>query len=332
VIRRLLPRVWLLAAFAQGALCRAALPEPEQFVANVDVGRAVPANHVFDLELWDLTYAERSEWFGRVLREFERVAKTSQCDAVGQRRLAMIDWTAFAISIDSEAAWSAARTLALARAEKLDQAIDAAAANVRTDSSARITELRRRFARDMAVRTAKLNPGWIEDLPEAAADAWNIARRARMHAIQCANSAWLRVQMAEIGWFTIADYGADSDNAAWHLVQHADSEVRFQRATLEFLESLPQGATSRTNLAYLQDRVAVNEGRPQRYGTQGRCTAEGEWRPYEVEAPAQLATKRESLGIEVADPVADVGRSGCLTAPTASELAHMRRPRSGAPP
>ena len=42
----------------------------------------------------------------------------------------------------------------------------------------------------------------------------------------------------------------------------------------------------------LYDRVAVNEGRPQRYGTQGRCTGPGSWEPRPIEEAANVDARR----------------------------------------
>src|SRR5690606_5982636 len=93
-----------------------------------------------------------------------------------------------------------------------------------------------------------------------------------------ANTKWLKAQVDQDGWFTISKFGADADLAAWLLVQHADRDVAFQADVLRILEPFVATAeTAQTNYAYLYDRVAVNSGRPQRYGTQGLCTAAGVW-------------------------------------------------------
>lgn len=56
---------------------------------------------------------------------------------------------------------------------------------------------------------------------------------------------------------------------AWLLAQHADSDVAFQRRARELLEaSVKAGIAAPRDLAYLADRIADNEHRPQEYGTQ----------------------------------------------------------------
>jgi hypothetical protein len=50
--------------------------------------------------------------------------------------------------------------------------------------------------------------------------------------------------------------------------------------------------------AYLFDRVAANTGRPQRFGTQGRCTSEAGWQPLPLERPGAVDELRRELGLE----------------------------------
>jgi len=53
------------------------------------------------------------------------------------------------------------------------------------------------------------------------------------------------------------------------LAQHAGSDLAFQRYAKGLLEaSVKAGIAAPRDLAYLADRIAVTEGRPQEYGTQ----------------------------------------------------------------
>lgn len=108
-----------------------------------------------------------------------------------------------------------------------------------------------------------------------------------------------KILAAHGGWLKISEFGADVDHSAWLLVQHADQDPAFQREVLARLEKLwPKGETSRSNFAYLWDRVASAEKRPQRYGTQGRCVGVGTWEPNPVEKPeAELDARRAEVGL-----------------------------------
>lgn len=100
-------------------------------------------------------------------------------------------------------------------------------------------------------------------------------------------------------WFTISEFGAEADADAWLIVQHADQDVPFQKEILRRLESLySNGETKPRNYAYLFDRVATNENRPQRYGTQGHCIRAGTWEPKPLENPGQVNDLRKSVGLE----------------------------------
>jgi hypothetical protein len=50
--------------------------------------------------------------------------------------------------------------------------------------------------------------------------------------------------------------------------------------------------------AYLVDRVAHNAGRPQTYGTQGRCVGPGDWQPFDTIELAGLDERRLAVGLE----------------------------------
>ena len=75
--------------------------------------------------------------------------------------------------------------------------------------------------------------------------------------------------VAKYGWPSKRVVGSDGANAAWLLVQHADAELAFQKECLVKMEPLVKtGEVTGKDYAYLFDRVAVGEGKAQRYGTQ----------------------------------------------------------------
>ena len=75
--------------------------------------------------------------------------------------------------------------------------------------------------------------------------------------------------MDEYGWPTAARVGEDAATSAWRVAQHADRDLSLQRRALRLLEeAVSRGEAHPRQLAFLRDRVLVNEGRPQIYGTQ----------------------------------------------------------------
>ncbi len=106
-------------------------------------------------------------------------------------------------------------------------------------------------------------------------------------------TARMKEIVATYGWPGRSLVGSDGANAAWVLVQHADADVAFQRTCLEKMEALVQtGEAARKDFAFLWDRVAVNEGRPQRYGTQ----LDGD-DPLPMEDPAHVDARRKEMGL-----------------------------------
>ncbi len=84
--------------------------------------------------------------------------------------------------------------------------------------------------------------------------------------------ARLKLIIKKHGWPSISLVGKDGAQAAWLMAQHADFDVPFQRSVLSMMEKLAEDKdVNLDNLAYLRDRVAINEGNLQIYGTQGAC-------------------------------------------------------------
>jgi hypothetical protein len=77
------------------------------------------------------------------------------------------------------------------------------------------------------------------------------------------------------GWPTHDLVGEDGSTAAWVIAQHSDLDVEFQERTFELMEAaVAEDQADASELAYLEDRIAVNTTQPQRYGTQVRCAAD----------------------------------------------------------
>lgn len=107
----------------------------------------------------------------------------------------------------------------------------------------------------------------------------------------------LRAIVDRHGWPTKSMVGADGAEAAWLLAQHADTDPSFQERCLGLIEPLvPRGEVQRSEYAYLVDRVRVNRGRPQVYGTQVR-EVPGGYEPEPVEDPAGLDARRAAAGL-----------------------------------
>lgn len=70
------------------------------------------------------------------------------------------------------------------------------------------------------------------------------------------------------GWPTVSKVGEEGAGAAWLLAQHADHDPAFQQQCLVLMKQAEEGEVKPAYVAYLEDRVRVHMGQPQRYGTQ----------------------------------------------------------------
>ena len=116
-------------------------------------------------------------------------------------------------------------------------------------------------------------------------------------SIDAINTAELKRIVEQHGWPTRSMVGNDGAEAAWLLVQHADRDVAFQRKCLTLMNAeLDRKEVFPPNVAYLTDRVLVNDGRPQLYGTQFQSIGGGiRLRP--VLEPEHLEERRAKMGL-----------------------------------
>ena len=99
------------------------------------------------------------------------------------------------------------------------------------------------------------------------------------------------------GWPTFQMVGSDGARSAWLLVQHADQDVQWQEHCLQLMK--PHGATGRAHradIAYLTDRVLVNRGMAQVYGTQFHSVA-GVRKPRPIQDLEHVDERREEMGL-----------------------------------
>jgi pentatricopeptide repeat protein len=84
------------------------------------------------------------------------------------------------------------------------------------------------------------------------------------------NMVFLDSVMQAIGRWPGMDFiGYGGDHAAWLIAQHADNFVEFQEKCYSLLlEAYENNNTDHTNIPYLYDRIMINKGLKQRYGTQ----------------------------------------------------------------
>ncbi|MBD0672165.1 DUF6624 domain-containing protein [Streptomyces sp. CBMA156] len=134
------------------------------------------------------------------------------------------------------------------------------------------------------------------------ANSPDLAEQAAWRRLTARHGDRLAEIMAEHGWPTERTLGAEAARAAWLVAQHADRQLDVQRRAAALLgEAVARGEASARDLAFLRDRLAVNEGREQRYGTQIGAVADGRPVPWPCEDPERLDERRAEVGIEPFD-------------------------------
>ena len=112
------------------------------------------------------------------------------------------------------------------------------------------------------------------------------------------NTDKLKRIILEMGWPTKSKFGEEAAHAAWMIAQHSDKETAFQRLCLEAMKNLSEDEIEKADLALLEDRVRIKEGKPQLYGTQFSVSEDGKFEPEPIEDENNLDKRRKEMGLE----------------------------------
>ena len=131
----------------------------------------------------------------------------------------------------------------------------------------------------------------------------------RMEEVHVRNAARLRDLISEHGWPIEEIAGKDGSEAAWFITQHAIGEPEFHRRALSPLQAAAAaGKIPPWHAAYLEDRIAMQEGRPQRFGTQWMDDPrDGRIRPWKLAEPEHVDSLRISVGLDPLRPIPEPG-------------------------
>lgn len=139
-----------------------------------------------------------------------------------------------------------------------------------------------------------------------------------MEAVHLENAALLDRAFDALGWPGRSVVGEEAARSAFLVLQHAIGRPDVQRRGLALLlDAIPAGDANAIDAAYLSDRIAVFEGRPQLFGTQFDWFA-GALSPSPVAEPELLDERRASVGLP---PIAET-----IAAMRANAAAEGERP------
>lgn len=119
-----------------------------------------------------------------------------------------------------------------------------------------------------------------------------------MEALHNSNARELSQIMETIGYPTSEKVGEEASAAAWLVIQHAIGQPDFmKKAASLFEKAVNDQKADPIGLAYLSDRIAVFEGKPQRYGTQFDWDENGEMKPNQFDNLEKVNERRKALGL-----------------------------------
>ncbi len=112
------------------------------------------------------------------------------------------------------------------------------------------------------------------------------------------NTDTIREIFDSYGYLGFDKVGKAGSNNFWLLVQHADHDREFQEMVLDsMVKAVNAGNADGKSYAYLKDRVLVNGGQKQLYGTQVSYT-EGYWIiPQPLQDSLQVDERRSEVGL-----------------------------------
>ena len=109
----------------------------------------------------------------------------------------------------------------------------------------------------------------------------------------------LKKIIGEIGYPAIAEVGSTSSKNFWLLVQHQDRHPEFQGRVLKLMKvAVDAGQAYAEDYAYLLDRVLINTGQLQVYGTQMVLdSTKTSFKPKPVSDMVNLNARRKYVGL-----------------------------------
>lgn len=111
------------------------------------------------------------------------------------------------------------------------------------------------------------------------------------------NTERLKTIIDTIGWPSISKVWREGAANAWLIVQHADHDLEFQKKCLALINLEPEGEVAKRDIAYLEDRIAIGDGKPQIYGTQFYMNSDGQLQPLPIQDADNVDMRRKEIGL-----------------------------------
>jgi len=147
--------------------------------------------------------------------------------------------------------------------------------------------------REKLIASGKLGEGYNEEM-------------AKLHN---KNAGKLDEIIDDIGYPTVEKVGKEAAYAAWLIIQHSIGQPDFMKKCVRLLdEAVRKDKADPRNLAYLTDRIAVFENKPQLYGTQFDWDENGELSPNPIDELNKVNQRRKSIGLNTIEEQTEIIR------------------------
>lgn len=151
--------------------------------------------------------------------------------------------------------------------------------------------------RDKLVQSGQLSKGYDEEMKE-------------LHG---RNAKILNDIIGTIGYPTIDKVGKEANEATWLVIQHSIEQPEFMKKCVELLKSaVIENKADPKSLAYLTDRIAVFEGKPQFYGTQFDWDENGNLSPNLFDDLTKVNERRKSIGLNTLEEQTQIIRQQAI--------------------
>ena len=112
-----------------------------------------------------------------------------------------------------------------------------------------------------------------------------------------------------IGFPTVEKIGNESAYSAWLVIQHSIGKPEFMKKCAKLLDiEIKNKKADPRNLAYLTDRIAAFENKPQLYGTQFDWDENGELSSNHLDDINKVNKRRKSIGLNTLEEQTEIIR------------------------
>ena len=120
---------------------------------------------------------------------------------------------------------------------------------------------------------------------------------ALMQYIDSTNLVQVESLIARYGWMGRSFVGDKANSALFLVIQHADLETQIKYVDL-LQHSVEAGESKASNLALMQDRILMRQGKNQLYGSQVVYSKTGEQMFYPIEDEKNVNIRRAKMGLQ----------------------------------